>query len=555
MASAPQRAAADTAPGAGLPATVSTDPLPTAQINGVVWSQTVVNDIVYAGGPFTRARPAGAAGGHPGGRPQQPRGLQLTTGVTDLVRPDFNGIVRGRDCVAGQFPLYVVGQFTKVNGVTRNRIAAFTLATGPSHHFAPQVNCTVYGMRRRDHGVRRRRLHSDQRRRSEGGGAITASNAAPAAFNRPPRPAARSTGHRVAGRLEGRRRRQLHQLNGSSNPGYGLAMLDRHHRSHLPSPVNSLIRNAGTNSGDLSLAGNADGFYGAGYVFGAGGNLEGAFKANWNGDLQWVEDCHGDTYSVFPSGEGSTWPATRTTAATSAASRRPTRGHWTYQRGLAFTDDARGTVSRDPLRLLQLRGPPASRAAALVPGFQRRHLHRPDTGSVERQRQRDYMVYGGEFTRVNNVPQQGLVRFARTNLAPNDDGPRLGTGVVRPHCDQFRPGRPDQLGVQLRPRQRAAQLRRDQERQRREPDLQHHIAVCLVATALPGLPGPERHGRSELQLPDPSHRSQGQQRVGNPITITATRAEPRSAVRPGRAGRRAAVLLGLQRGEGHAGSH
>ena len=35
----------------------------------------------------------------------------------------------------------------------------------------------------------------------------------------------------------------------------------------------------------------------------------------------------------------------------------------------------------------------------------------------------DYVVYGGEFTRVNNRAQQGLVRFARPNLAPNDDGP------------------------------------------------------------------------------------------------------------------------------------
>ena len=38
----------------------------------------------------------------------------------------------------------------------------------------------------------------------------------------------------------------------------------------------------------------------------------------------------------------------------------------------------------------------------------------------------DYVVYGGEFTEVNGTGQQGLVRFARTDIAPNDDGPRLG---------------------------------------------------------------------------------------------------------------------------------
>ena len=45
------------------PVTVSTDPLPTVQINGVVWAQIVVGNTVYATGQFTQARPAGAAPG------------------------------------------------------------------------------------------------------------------------------------------------------------------------------------------------------------------------------------------------------------------------------------------------------------------------------------------------------------------------------------------------------------------------------------------------------------------------------------------------------------
>ena len=59
----PWTAAADTAPpDSSLPATVSSDPLPTAQIDsaGVVWTQAVVGNTVYAGGNFTKARPAGA---------------------------------------------------------------------------------------------------------------------------------------------------------------------------------------------------------------------------------------------------------------------------------------------------------------------------------------------------------------------------------------------------------------------------------------------------------------------------------------------------------------
>ena len=45
------------------PVTVSTDPLPTVQINGVVWAQIVIGNTVYATGQFSQARPAGAAPG------------------------------------------------------------------------------------------------------------------------------------------------------------------------------------------------------------------------------------------------------------------------------------------------------------------------------------------------------------------------------------------------------------------------------------------------------------------------------------------------------------
>ncbi|MFD3443751.1 LamG-like jellyroll fold domain-containing protein [Microbacteriaceae bacterium 4G12] len=37
----------------------------------------------------------------------------------------------------------------------------------------------------------------------------------------------------------------------------------------------------------------------------------------------------------------------------------------------------------------------------------------------------DYILYGGEFTTVNGKRQQGLVRFATADTAPNTDGPRV----------------------------------------------------------------------------------------------------------------------------------
>ena len=57
-------ALADTAPPtSSIPATVSSDALPTPQIDGVVWDQQIVGDTVFVGGSFSTARPAGGQRG------------------------------------------------------------------------------------------------------------------------------------------------------------------------------------------------------------------------------------------------------------------------------------------------------------------------------------------------------------------------------------------------------------------------------------------------------------------------------------------------------------
>src|SRR3954463_2270630 len=63
----PTQAHADTQPldptDPTTPRTASARPLPTTQINGVVWAQEVIGNTVYVAGEFTAARPAGAAPG------------------------------------------------------------------------------------------------------------------------------------------------------------------------------------------------------------------------------------------------------------------------------------------------------------------------------------------------------------------------------------------------------------------------------------------------------------------------------------------------------------
>ena len=66
----------------------------------------------------------------------------------------------------------------------------------------------------------------------------------------------------------------------------------------------------------------------------------------------------------------------------------------------------------------------------------------------------DYVVFGGEFPRVNGVAQQGLVRFAKRPIAPKTEGPRFAATPFVPTlvADLDRPrsgsaGRPASTGT------------------------------------------------------------------------------------------------------------
>lgn len=438
-----QRAAADTSPPTGVPATVSSDPLPTAQINGVVWSQVMVGNIVYAGGNFTRARPAGAAAGTQEVVRNNLVAYNVTTGVMTSFAPNVNGQVQGVTASPDGSTLYAVGQFTQVNGQNRYRVAAFNTATGALTSFAPVVNSTIYGAAATAStlyiGGNFTSVNGSTRQAAAG---LNASNGvvtsfAPATAGGSVRQVVVSpdaTKVVVGGNFT--------SMNGSTNPGYGLAMLNATNGSSLAMPVNSVIRNAGSNSAIYSLAGNANGFYGAGYVYSqSGGNLEGAFKADWNGNLQWIQDCHGDTYSVFPAGSD-VYIAGHPHYCGNVGGFPQTepRANWTYQRGLAFSDDVRGTITRDPYGYFNFEGRPRPALLHWLPDLNTGTFTGQTQGPWSVSANSDYVVYGGEFTRVNNVGQQGLVRYARTSLAPNTDGPRLGTSQFVPTATNFAQG-------------------------------------------------------------------------------------------------------------------
>ena len=137
-------AAADTAPVAPLPETVSAAALPTVQINGVVWNQVIVGNRVYATGQFSQARPAGAAAN----TNQTPRSNILAYDLnTGVMIPDWAPTLnaQGMELAASADgrTIYVGGDFTLVNNTARNRIAALDAQTGELLPFNPGANGRV----------------------------------------------------------------------------------------------------------------------------------------------------------------------------------------------------------------------------------------------------------------------------------------------------------------------------------------------------------------------------------------------------------------------------
>src|SRR6185437_14416075 len=114
------------------PVTVSADRLPTAQINGVVWSQVIIGNTVYVGGNFSSARPAGSPAGTNEVARSNIMAYNLTTGeLISSFAPRFNAQVLALAASPDGSRLYVGGAFTQYNGSTPvSRIVALNPSTG-----------------------------------------------------------------------------------------------------------------------------------------------------------------------------------------------------------------------------------------------------------------------------------------------------------------------------------------------------------------------------------------------------------------------------------------
>jgi PKD repeat protein len=424
-------AVADTAPAAGTSATVSADGLPTWQINGVVWSQAVVGNTVYATGSFTKARPAGVAAGGAGEIDAlNVFAYDITTGN----RLTFSHSLNAQGLAVAASPdgsrIYIGGDFTSVDGLPRGHVAAFDTATGAIvSSFAPSVSNQV------------RALAATNSTVFIGGGygnvnGATRNSLSAVAATGSLLPWAPSVGNAdvwsmvmtpdqsrvvVGGSFT--------SLNGVAASGMG--SLDATTGSTLRWDANQTIRDGGTASAITSLRTDGQQIYGSGYAYGSG-NFEGTFAANpTTGAITLVNDCHGDTYDVLPLGPV-LYSVSHAHDCSWIGSFPDTNPRVRWEHALAQTITP-GTTNRGPDNYgWNYNGLPGSRVLHWFPQL--------STGSYTGQYQAawslagnsNYVVMGGEFPKVNGVAQQGLVRIAVSSLAPNTQGPTYTTQPDRP---------------------------------------------------------------------------------------------------------------------------
>ncbi|SEI02395.1 MULTISPECIES: PKD domain-containing protein [unclassified Leifsonia] len=440
-----QPALADTAPpdptNPASPPTVGADVLPTTQIDGVAWAQVVVGNTVYVAGKFTTARPAGAAAGTNTTPRSNLLAYDITTG--NLIT-GFNVPLNAQALAITASPdgsrIYVGGDFTTAGSGNYYRIVAISTATGQViSSFRPIMESEVRALAATNTAVYAGGTFSSVNGTPTGyiakinasDGSLNTTWAASADYVVDALAVSPDTTKVYAG---GR----FQNANGS-NPAYGLAMFDGTTGAFQTFGANSVVRDAGDQAGITSLVATSDRVYGSGYVFGTGGNLEGSFSADPStGNLIWMEDCHGDTYSVWPM-NNALYVAGHPHYCGNVGG-FPQTNPWTYHHTIAFSKAQTGTLTNNgDGAYANFTGEPSPTLLNWFPQYV--------TGSFTGQGQAawtvagngNYLVAGGEFPYVNGVAQYGLVRYAMDNVVKSKLGPNVNTSLV-PNAVSFKTG-------------------------------------------------------------------------------------------------------------------
>jgi PKD repeat protein len=422
---------------------VTADALPTVQIDGVVWSEAVVGNTVYAGGSFANARPAGSAPGTSLTPRSNLLSFDLTTGnLNTSFAPSLNAQAMVVTASPDGSRIYVGGSFTTADGQQRDRIAAYSTATGQLiSSFAPNLdstvnaitatNTTVYvgGNFSTANGVARSHLAAFSA--ADGsllGWAPTADDSVKAMVLTP------DDSRVIVGGMF---------LNINGSPAEGLAALDATTGTLLPWAATNLIKEGGSGSevSDLSTDGTA--IYGTGWAYGSNiSTLEGGWSADPDtGNINWIENCWGDTYGIFGV-NGAVYEVSHHHACQTLGG-YPDTNPRVFHQSMAFTAQATGTLGHDignPDPAPDMYGDPAPSIINWFPDTDNGTYTGLNEGTWSVSGNSQYVVEGGEFLHVNGVAQQGLVRFAVPSIAPDKQGPMVTGSQFVPSLVSLTPG-------------------------------------------------------------------------------------------------------------------
>lgn len=437
-------ATADTQPtSSSIPATVSADPLPTVQVNGMVWKQAIVGNMVYAVGTFSQARPAGVPVGGAGSVTRSNiLAYDIRTGVLDtnfvhsVTGGTSNKVVNAVAASPDGKYLAIGGQFTGVDGQARQNFAVFNLQTNTLVNTATGTNGRVFAV-----AATNSRIYAGGLFTIAGGQArsnLAAYNVDGSLDTSWQADVTGPAGSRVQALTVAENKGNLivagafNKLSGSTYYSSGAVKLDTAAKVKWGSqsssyPVRMQVTK-GANGGpiDYSVMGFTSASYdgsqvyltGFGYLQGATGSgvSEGRVAVNpTNGAIIWINNCRGDSYDAYPVG-GVLYSVGHPHKCSTVG---------------AFPDQY--TLSQ-PVQYVN--------AEATAPSSKKdgdyyysSHLHwypRFTAGSASGASQAGwsivgnstYVAIGGEFPAVEGVAQQGLVRFAIASNAPNKIGPR-----------------------------------------------------------------------------------------------------------------------------------
>jgi trimeric autotransporter adhesin len=408
---------------------VSADALPTVQQNGVVWAEVTVGNTVYATGHFSATYPAGAAKTTAN---RTPRANLLAFNITTgKLIASFNHRLNGQGLAITASPngsrIYVVGDFTTVDGWPRHHIAAFDTANGAlDPNFRPSIsaragavsatNSKVYvgGNFFSVNGVPRVRLAAF----GAGNGSLL--RWAPTADDNMVTAMVVTPDHSevvIGGRFL--------KLDGVAN--YGLGAVNAVTGALVPYAAHKYIRDystgvPGTGAGIESLTTDGKQVYGSGFSTRAG-NFEGNFGLDPDtGRINFLNDCHGDTYDVFPVGK--VLYTVGHNHDCSAIGAFPNTEPSPRHHALAFTTYPTGTNTGPDSNGWNYNGLPDSTLLHWYPTLTHGTVTGENQAAWAITGNAKYIALGGEFPSVNGNPNQsGLVRFAVPSLAPNKMGP------------------------------------------------------------------------------------------------------------------------------------